>query len=76
MLVIFFTIRTLMSVYPIQIQEGLPIFNFCDENGVTKTVIVNLVNKKLLTLNKQTASYFSNKNGFTQDQQRIAIWGL
>lgn len=39
-------------------------------------MIVNLVNKKLLTLNKQTASYFSNKNGFTQDQQRIAIWGL
>ena len=25
---------------------------------------------------KQTAGYFSNKNGFIQDQQRISIWDL
>ena len=35
-----------------------------------------LIHLQLLTLNKQTASYFSSKNGLTQNQQRIATWGL
>ena len=30
----------------------------------------------LLTLHKQTARYFSSKDGFIQNQQRIAVQGL
>lgn len=35
-----------MSLHPVPLAKGCLFLIFCDMNGVTKTGIVNLVNKK------------------------------